>query len=302
MRYRPFARTGMAVSVLSLELSGEDDRKPAEWCELVHAAFEEGVNAFELVNPSPALLTGFAEGAEAVKRSLLFIGLRADAAAEGAPLESGVHQVIAQTRLGYLDLLTLGAGVTRSEDLLTAAIRLKDADVARLLAVAGAADEILDADVASGLFDAVLTPFSLLSGWRDRNMVRRALEAQMGVIGCDPCPEELESLMETAQAKTKPGWFKPKPQPLAGVGTYAFLGSTRGWTAEQICLSYALAEPALATVQMAVSDRKHLAVLAATTDRDLPSQVSAQIEMARFSAEEAARQSAARESAARHHA
>jgi aryl-alcohol dehydrogenase-like predicted oxidoreductase len=295
MRYRPFARTGIAVSVLSLELSGEDDKKkPGEWRELVHAAFEEGVNAFELVNPSPALLTGFTEGAEAVRRSLLFVGLRADAATEGAPLEAGVHAVIAQTRLGYLDLLTLGAGVTRSEDLLTAAIRLKDADVARRLAVAGAADDLLDDDIGTGLFEAVLTPYSLLSGWRDRNMVRNALEAQMGVIGCDPCPDELESLMETAQAKTKPGWFKPKPRPLAGVGTYAFLGSTRGWTAEQICLSYALAEPALATVQMAVRDRKHLSVLAATTDRDLPSQVSAQIEMARFSAEEAARQGAAR--------
>ena len=33
--------------------------------------------------------------------------------------------------------------------------------------------------------------------------------------------------------------------------------------------------------------RKHLAELAAVTDRDLPSAVSAQIEMARFSAERA---------------
>lgn len=294
MRYRPFARTGIAVSVLSLELSGEDDRKAEAWRELVHAAFEEGVNAFELVNPSPALLTGFAEGAEAVKRSLLFVSLRADAAVEGAPLEAGVRTVVSQARLGYVDLLTLGAGVTRSEDLLTAAIRLKDADVARRLAVAGVADDLMDADVDSGLFEAILTPYSLLSGWRDRNLVRRALEAQLGVIGCDPCPDELESMMETAQAKTKPGWFKPRPKPLAGVGTYAFLGTTRGWTAEQICLSHALAEPSLATVQMAVNDRKHLAELAATTDRDLPSQVSAQIEMARFSAEEAARQDAAR--------
>jgi len=294
MRYRPFARTGMAVSVLSLELSGEDDRRrPAEWRDLIHAAFEEGVNAFELVNPSPALMAGFAEGVQAVKRSLLFVGLRADAAVEGALLERAVRQVIAETGLGHLDLLTLGAGVTGQEDLLAAAIRLKDADAARRFAVAGASDDLIDADVDSGLFDAVLTPFSLLSGWRDRNLVRRALEAQMGVIGCDPCPEALESLLETAQAKAKPGWFK-RPRPLAGVGTYAFLGSTPGWTAEQICLAYALTEPSLATVQMALTSRKHLAELAAITDRDLPSAVSAQIEMARFSAEEAAREHAAR--------
>lgn len=294
MRYRPFARTGMAVSVLSLELSGEDDRRrPAEWRELLHAAFEEGVNAFELVNPSPALLSGFAEGAQVVKRSLLFVGLRADAADDGALLERAVQQVIAESGLGYLDLLTLGAGLTRSEDLLTAALRLKETDVARRLAVAGPSDDLLDADVDSGVLDAILTPFSLLSGWRDRNLVRRALESQMGVIGCDPCPDALESLMESAQAKAKPGWFK-RPRPLAGVGTYAFLGSTPNWTAEQICLAYALTEPSLATVQVAASSRKHLAELAAITDRDLPSQVSAQIEMARFSAEQAAREDAAR--------
>jgi aryl-alcohol dehydrogenase-like predicted oxidoreductase len=296
MRYRPFARTGMAVSVLSLELNGEDDRrKPGDWRDLVHAAFEEGINAFEIVSPSPTLMTGFAEGVEAVKRSLLFVGLRADASVDAPRFQAWVRQVIAEGRLGYLDLLALNAGVTRDEELLAAAILLKEADVARRLAVAGAG-ELIEEDVESSLFDAVITPYSLLSGWRDRNLVRQSLEKQMGVIGCDPCPEEVESMMESAQARARPGWFK-RPRPLAGVGTYAFLGTTHGWTAEQICLAYALTEPSLATVQMAVTGRKHLTALAHVTDRDLPSAASAQIEMARFSAEEAARQSAARRSA-----
>ncbi len=296
MRYRPFARTGMAVSVLSLELNGQDDRRrPGDWRDIVHAAFEEGVNAFEIVSPSPALMTGFAEGAAAVKRSLLFVGLRADPSVDGQRFQAWVRQVIAEGRLDYLDLLALNAGVTREEELFAAAILLKEADVARRLAVAGAG-ELIEEDVESGLFDAVVSPFSLLSGWRDRNLVRQSLERQMGVIGCDPCPEELEAMMESAQARARPGWFK-RPKPLAGVGTYAFLGTTHGWSAEQLCLAYALTEPALATVQMAVADRKHLAQLASVTDRDLPSAVSAQIEMARFSAEEAAREAAARKSA-----
>jgi aryl-alcohol dehydrogenase-like predicted oxidoreductase len=296
MRYRPFARTGMAVSVLSLELNGEDDRRrPGDWRDLAHAAFEEGVNGFELVSPSPALTAGFAEGAEAVKRSLLFVGLRVGADMDGQRLQAWVRQVIAEARLGYLDLLALNAGVTRDEELLAAAILLKEADVARRLAVAGAG-ELVEQDVESGLFDAVITPFNLLSGWRDRSLVRQSLERQMGVIGCDPCPEEVESMMESAQARTRPGWFK-RPRPLAGAGTYAFLGATPGWSAEQLCLAYALTEPSLASVQMAVSDRKHLTQLAGVTDRDLPSAVSAQIEMARFSAEEASRQADARRSA-----
>lgn len=293
MRYRPFARTGMAVSVLSLELNGENDRhKPSDWRDIVHAAFEEGVNAFEMVNPSPALMTGFAEGVQAVRRSLLFIGLRADPSIDGPRFQAWVRQVIAEGRLGYIDMLALNAGVTANEELLAAAILLREADVARQLAVAGAGELILE-DVASDLFDAIISQFSLLSGWRDRNLVRQAMERQMGVIGRHPCPPELEALLESAQQKAKPGWFK-KPQPLAGVGTYAFLGSTPGWSAEQLCLAYALTEPSLATVQMAATDRKHVVQLAGVTDKDLPSAVSAQIEMARFSADAAARESDAR--------
>lgn len=293
MRYRPFALTGMAVSVLSLELNGEDDRrKPGDWRDLVHAAFEEGVNAFEIVNPSPALMTGFAEGAEAVRRSLLFVGLRADPSVDAPRFQAWVRQVIDEGRLGHLDLLALNAGATRAEELLAAAILLKEADVTRRLAVAGEG-ELVAEDVASDLFDTLITPYSLLSGWRTRNLVRQSMERRMGVIGSDSCPAELESLVESAEESAKPGWFK-RPKPLAGVGTYAFLGTTRGWSAEQLCLAYALTEPSLATVQVAVEGRKHLALLAGVTDRDLPSAVSAQIEMARFSADETARQDAAR--------
>jgi aryl-alcohol dehydrogenase-like predicted oxidoreductase len=200
--------------------------------------------------------------------------------------------VIAEGQLGYADMLALNAGATRDDELLAAAILLKEADVARRLAVAGSG-ELVEEDIASDLFDAIITPFNMLSGWRDRNLVRQSMERQMGVIGSDPCPQALEALMESAQQKTKPGWFK-KPPPLAGAGTYAFLRSTRGWTAEQLCLAYALTEPSLASVQLAVADRKHLGELAGVTDRDLPSAVSAQIEMARFSADEAARKGAAR--------
>jgi aryl-alcohol dehydrogenase-like predicted oxidoreductase len=138
----------------------------------------------------------------------------------------------------------------------------------------------------------------MLSSWRDRNLVRKALEEQMmGVIACDPFPTALHGLIDAAEVGTKPGWFK-KPKPLAGAGTYAFLTSTRGWSAEQLSLAYALTEPAVASVLVQVEDRKHLADLALTTDRDLPSTVSAQIEMARFSAEaDAERSDKARRSA-----
>ena len=62
----------------------------------------------------------------------------------------------------------------------------------------------------------------------------------------------------------------------------------RGWSAEQICLAYALTEPALASVQMPALDREHLADLAGVPERRPARAVSAQIEMARFSAERTA--------------
>jgi aryl-alcohol dehydrogenase-like predicted oxidoreductase len=297
MRYRPFARTGMAVSTITLLLDGADEaKKPSDWRDLMHAAFEEGVNAFEIVRPTLHLLTGFAEGISAVKRSLLFVGLRVDSGMESEGLEAWGEEVASHSKLGELNLLTVDAGVARSEGMLAALQRMKTSQLAHRLAVAGDGD-LLDEDIEAGHFDAVVTPFNMLSSLRDRNMVRKALENQMGVIASDPFPAALNGLIDAAEVETKPGWFK-KPKPLAGAGTYAFLTATRGWSAEQLSLAYALTEPAVASVLVRVEDRKHLADLAATTDRDLPSTVSAQIEMARFSAEaEAGRNDKARRSA-----
>jgi hypothetical protein len=71
-------------------------------------------------------------------------------------------------------------------------------------------------------------------------------------------------------------------QPLAGVGTYAFLHDTAGWTPEELCLAYALTEPSLATVQIDLGFVDRIEALAAVPDRDTPTGLGAQIEMARF--------------------
>jgi aryl-alcohol dehydrogenase-like predicted oxidoreductase len=284
MRYRPFARTGMAVSALSLKLNGQDDeREAADWRDLTHAAFEEGVNTFELARPSAALMRGFAEGVAAVKRSLLFIGLRLDAGLEGQGVIDWADEVLEATGLEEFNLVTVDVGETASGTVVPAMRWMKDEGMTNRIAVAGPG-ELLEEPVQLGLFDAVITPFHLLAGWRERHLVRVALEKQMGVISCEPCPPAIAPLIEDAKAKGKGGWFKKAP-PLAGAGSYAFLSSTPGWNVEQICLGYALSEPAVATVQVETIGRQHLAKLAEVADRDLPSAVSAQIEMARFSAE-----------------
>jgi aryl-alcohol dehydrogenase-like predicted oxidoreductase len=289
MRYRPFARTGMAVSALSLALDGaDDDRSANDWRDLMHTAFEEGVNAFEIVRPSPVLLAGFAEGAAAVKRNLIFVALRVSPVIAAHEAQAWTDEVLGKAGLETVNLLSYDLGDTPQAEpmmpaMLSALHHMKDVGQAERLAVAGAAAAI-EASMTSGVFDAVITPFNLLSGWRERHLIRMALESQLGVIGTDPCPVALAERVDDAVDAAKPGWFKRAPA-LAGVGTYAFLKKTPGWTLEQLCVGYALTEPAVASVQVRPASRKHLAALAEAAERDMPAAVSAQIEMARFSDE-----------------
>jgi len=283
----------MAVSALSLKLNGEEDeREASDWRDLLHAAFEEGINAFELVRPSPALLRGFAEGSAVVKRSLIFVALRLNPGLEGQGVVDWVEEVFETAGLEAVNLLSVDVADTATVSVPAAMRWMKDEGMTNRLAVAGPG-ELLEEQLTLGAFDAVITPFNLLSGWRERNLVRKALESQLGVIACDSCPAPLMAMAGQAKQETKRGWFR-RTEPLAGAGSYAFLMSTPGWTVEQICLGYALTEPAVASVQVEPIGPQHLASLAEVTDRGLPSAVSAQIEMARFSTE--------REVAGRRHA
>jgi len=287
MRYRPFGRTGIAVSAFSLTLSGDEDRKASEWLSLVHAALEHGINAFEIVRPSQALLNGFAEGIAAVRRTLLFVALRADPDMPGAKLDGWVSEMVAAGGLGEINLLTLDADSPEFEEALGAALRLKDISLVRRLAVAGPGDA-LAGHVEDPLFDAIVMPFGVQSGWRDRNLVRTALARQMAVMAHDSCPAQLTAQVKEDAKQARGGWFK-KAEPLAASGSHAFLQQTYGWTAEQICIAHVLTEPAITTVQMPVKNLEHLDSLAAAPERNLPAQIAAQIEMAHFAEERTAR-------------
>ena len=299
MRYRPFSHSGMALSAVSLELCGDADGEAplsaADWRDLVHVAFEEGVNAFELVRPTPALLEGFAEGAAAVSRALIFIGLRIADASDPASLGDQIAECMARAGLKTLDLLTLDAAPDQPIGAPAVLRALRDHGLARWLAIAGDGDTI-ESCVQAGGFDAVKTPFNMLSGWRERRLIRTAVDRGMGVIAVDPWPPAVAALIEASQVQARPGWFK-KASPLAGGGSYAFLESTPGWTAQQICLGYAMTEPAVTTVQARIADREALTDLAGVADRDLPAAASAQIEMARFSSDRGEAAEPARRSA-----
>lgn len=293
MRYRPFGSAGVAVSAITLRLEDQPRLRGSDWRKLIFSALESGINSFEIDGVSSALIEGAAEAFSTVERRLLFIGWRLRGSLDRALKAQAVHDMIDQaldrTGLGHLDLATLDdpdANVFPAETL-EQLKALRGARLIRLLGVAGAGDKF-DAYVASGQFDAMATPFNLASGWVERNRVRSAVGREMAVIGLDYWPETLREA-HTAKFLPRPSLWRRRTDPLADVGGYDFLRSTPGWNTQQICLAYALTEPSLASVQITADSPAEVEALAAIVERDLPTGCAAQIEMARFSAQEAAK-------------
>ncbi len=291
MRYRPLGVTGTVVSALSLVLKDSQARsRVQDWEELVYAALECGINTFEVTGKNPAIADGLARAIHAIERRLVFISWRLGAShpLNGQPhrdfspegLQRGVETVLARTGFPYLDAVILDDPLA-AELSLYALDRLKDfraSGAVRRLGVAGE-DEAMDAYISSGAFDIVCTPFSLISGWKERLRLKAAIDQDMAIFGYDFHPERFQR-GQAAATSPKPG--RSGASPLAGAGTYAFLDKTPNWTAERLCLAYALTEPALASVQIATDRPDRLTELAEVTERELPPGSAAQIEMARF--------------------
>jgi len=274
MRYRPFGRSGIVISAVSLLLDGAVRRSAREWRDLVHTAMECGINGFEITGESQALLEGACEALAGVERELMFVTWRPRAMAADA--RETVEAFLARTGLEHLDLLLL-------QDILPASEALDSLRLSRRVRALGLAsdDETGEMLIARGAFEAIAAPYSPVSGWRDRNRIKAAAQRDMAVIAHDIWPE---ALRKAAAAPVKRSLFA-RPEPLAGVGSYQFLDSTPGWDAESLCLAYVLTEPAVTTVRLAAGRPSDIQRLAAIPDLDLPAGVAAQIEMARFSVE-----------------
>lgn len=288
MRYRPLGVTGTVVSSVSLVLADSQARTRAQdWEELIYAALENGINCFEITGRSPLIVEGVARAIHAIERNLVFLAWRLGAShpLSGQPLrdfspeglQHNVEAILSRTGFSYLDAIILDDPL--SEELSSYALgRLKDFRATgrvRRLGVAGQ-DDAMDAYITTGAFDILCTPFSLISGWKERLRLKAATAQDMAIIGYDFHPDRFQ---RGGAAGPKPG----AANPLAGAGTYAFLERTPGWSAEAICLCYALTEPSLATIQIVTDRPDKIAALAAVVEKDMPPGVAAQIEMARFS-------------------
>jgi aryl-alcohol dehydrogenase-like predicted oxidoreductase len=263
---------------------------PQAWRELVFTAFECGINAFEVVGRQPALVEGLGQAIQAVERRLLFIALRLGptVAPNGSIVRDfspeslllSLESFLGRIGLEYADAVILDD--PQMEELSPAALdglkAMREAGRARMLGVSGDGPAT-DAYISAGAFDLLATPFNLVSGWKERLRLKAALEQDMAVLGYGYYPEQFQGGASRADLKAN---RSSAEHPLAGIGTYAFLERTANWSAEEICLAYALTEPSLATVQIDTDRLETIEAFADVPERDLPTGVPAQIEMARF--------------------
>ncbi len=297
MRYRPLGRDGRSISALMLAV-GEEPKRESERTRMVYAALESGVNAFELrgevIVETAASLT---RALSAVPREALFIALRLAPdprhQAKAFSREWVIHAVERTLQAGgldRLDLLTLqlpGPGAF-DDEARAAAAGAREADRIGLIGVAGDG-QALDEAITTPELDVLVTGHNLRSGWPERNRLKAAGARNLVVIGEDSYPAATHTRRHDdggGERRQGGGLFGlgRRSTALEQTGSYGFLGRVPGWAPAELCLSYALTEPALSSVIVEPADPKAMEGLAQAAERDLPAGVPAQIEMARFSA------------------
>lgn len=300
MRYRSFGRSGKSISDLTLNLSERTlARGKTAGPALVTEAMENGINSFLLETPDTILAELVGRAVAGVDRHLIFVAVRVGNISQRGQLTrdfspagvtAAIDAVLLASGIEYLDMVLLDDPHEDelSHATLSALKALRASGRIQMLGIAGG-DKVMDAYVSTSAFDVLTTPFNVDASWTTRNRISAATSHDMAVVGYDFFPDYLSSLKKI-ESGNRPKWglfdwgrSKHQDSDLRNQGLegFAFLHQTPGWTAEEICLSYALSEPMLASVVIDTSDSEHLARLAELPERTLPPGMVAQIEMAR---------------------
>lgn len=306
MRYRPFGPSGQAVSCLTLSFGIRDiTAGPDAGRELIYSALEAGINSYRLENADPVLAEVLGQALGHVDRKLVQVALTLgagdgrrgsdrDFSAQG--ITAAIDKALNVSGLGYFDLALLDEPADHElpQSTLNALKALRATEQVRLLGVSGDG-AVMDAYVSTGAFDVLASPLHVNSSWQVRARLRAARESDMAVFAHGYFPDSLNTAKKAASPTVrKTGFFgfggktQQEDGDLAHVGNFAFLYQTRNWSAEAICLAYALNDPAVSSVMIQASDIERLNALSMVPDRDMPSGLSAQIEMARVAGAKAA--------------
>lgn len=304
MRYRPFGRSGAAVSCVTLSIGAKAiSRGPAAACDLIYSALEAGINSYILETADPVLAEVVGEALKHLDRKLVSVsmvlgngdgrrGSLRDFTAEG--MTGAIDRALQVSGLGWFDtaLLAEPGEDEIAQSSLNALKALRATERVKLLGIAGNGP-VMDTYVSTGAFDLLVTSYHVNSPWQVRSRIRAAREQDMVIFANDYFPESLDSERKAAtvhEPEKKRGLFgfgggpKAPSTPLKGAGTFAFLHRTQGWTAEEICLGHTLTDPSIASVIIEADDVERLNGLAQVPERDMPPGLPAQIEMARIAA------------------
>jgi len=293
MRYRPFGRSGLALSTIGLHLPAQVLTKNRGLMEkLITAGLENGINTYHFDIADPKMLRAAAEIFAVVERRLLFLSVTAcDHAVDGmsyelTPLKERLRGAIKESGLQWLDLVLFDkAGTSVIPD--NSYDFVKTLQRSKMLRYVGARAQTADmAELIHGRrFDVIRTAFDIDSTWDKRRQIDEAIASEIAVFAEDTFPDGYRKASDLIPKDAKRGWFGAKAKnPLAGAGTYAFLHQTPDWTPEELCLGYALSQPSLSCIYVTADNVAHLESLAHVPERHMPSSVPAQIEMARFAA------------------
>ncbi|ADL02422.1 aldo/keto reductase [Brevundimonas subvibrioides] len=302
MRYRPFGASGAAISTLTLSLGLDSlTRGVGAASDLIYSALEAGINSYRLETADPVLAEVVGQALSNVDRKLLNVSLELgagdgrrgsarDFSAEG--MTGAIDRALHVSGLRWIDvaLLEEPGEDELPQSSLNALKALRATGRVRYLGVSGDSD-VMDAYVSTGAFDVLATPFHVNVDWKTRSRMRAAREQDMAILAYDYFPESLSTEKKAVTLnQPKKGLFgfgsggRPKDDPLAGAGTFAFLHRTPHWTAEAICLAHAMTDPSVSSVMIKARDAERLNVLAEVPEKDMPPGLSAQIEMARVAA------------------
>lgn len=295
MRYRPIGSTGSAVSSLCLSLGPEQFKFGTNGLkDLIFSALEAGINAYHIDWPDPQLLQAAGEALAHVERRLIWVSLtlgqdQASGVKDFSPggLTRTVEMSLHNSGLGWFDVAVLDQPAEHELPLssLNALKVLRNNNQVRFLGIRGH-DPVMDAYVSTGAFNVLYTPFSIQAEWLIRARMRAAQKRDMAIFihGYDVLPQPAAQTRIEAPKKGLLGLVGRRPAPVPPPepeGPFAFFHSIAGWTAQELCLGFALTEPSVSSAMIAPTRADQIEAIAAVPERDLPSGLSAQIEMAR---------------------
>lgn len=306
MRYRPFGATNVSLSSVGLFVGEDLARKHG--ADAVWIALEAGINVFEVAAGDAAAIGALGEALKSVERRLVYVVLRAGTqrTADGRELRdfsppsvvNALRMAGSTLRAGAFDLVLLDDPTSGelSPRTLIALRAEQEAGRVRSVGVSGE-DDAVDAYISARAFDVLAQPYNVTSGWKERLRLKAAASHNMPVLGYRFFPPEFDAREKAEAAPRLPTsisrlnlFRKPRVEAdEATTGGYDFLATVKHWTPQELCLAYSLTEPGLASMLIAPRTLEELESLAAVPDRDFPTYVAAQIEMARFSSSPVAR-------------